>query len=240
MDVRAVDSLPAPEQGDAATVRYAVLARAPRAQAISHVAIGHQPSAISHQLTPSDQQPSPLNVTRSTSPARSRTGDRTTTTAAAGGPHRHQRAHLHRRRRASVADALPFATAACVRRRAPARWRCAAATRVIDLDGRTVIPGMVDAHGHLLGLGLRRSAPSTSPARASTTRSIARVAAAREGAAPGTWILGRGWDQNDWGDTRFPTHEALPRAVPDHPVYLDARRRPRRLGERRGACVPPA
>ena len=36
----------------------------------------------------------------------------------------------------------------------------------------------------------------------------------------GTWIIGRGWDQNDWGDTRFPSHEALSRAVPDHPVYL--------------------
>jgi predicted amidohydrolase YtcJ len=45
------------------------------------------------------------------------------------------------------------------------------------------------------------------------------VARAREVPA-GTWILGRGWDQNDWGDTRFPSHDALSRAVPDHPVYL--------------------
>ena len=37
----------------------------------------------------------------------------------------------------------------------------------------------------------------------------------------GTWIIGRGWDQNDWGDTRFPTHDALSRAVPNNPVLLE-------------------
>src|SRR5215210_3031200 len=36
----------------------------------------------------------------------------------------------------------------------------------------------------------------------------------------GAWILGRGWDQNKWGDTRFPTHEALTRATPNNPVVL--------------------
>jgi predicted amidohydrolase YtcJ len=36
----------------------------------------------------------------------------------------------------------------------------------------------------------------------------------------GQWVLGRGWDQNDWGDTRFPTHDKLSAAVPDHPVYV--------------------
>jgi predicted amidohydrolase YtcJ len=49
---------------------------------------------------------------------------------------------------------------------------------------------------------------------------IARVRAQAARTPPGEWIRGRGWDQNDWADTRFPTHEALSRAVPEHPVYL--------------------
>jgi len=49
---------------------------------------------------------------------------------------------------------------------------------------------------------------------------IQRVVARVRDAAAGEWIVGRGWDQNAWPDTRFPTEEALSRAVPDHPVVL--------------------
>lgn len=92
-------------------------------------------------------------------------------------------------------------------------------TRVIDLDGRTIIPGMVDAHAHLLGLGMAlRTVDLTGTT--SYDEVIARVTARAREVPAGTWILGRGWDQNDWGDTRFPSHEALSRAVPQHPVYL--------------------
>jgi hypothetical protein len=95
-----------------------------------------------------------------------------------------------------------------------------AGTRVVDLGGRTVIPGMVDAHGHLLGLGLAlRNVDLTGTA--SYDEVIARVVARARTVPKGTWIVGRGWDQNDWGDTRFPSHEALSRAVPDHPVWLE-------------------
>jgi hypothetical protein len=93
------------------------------------------------------------------------------------------------------------------------------ATRVVDLGGRTVLPGMVDAHGHLLGLGLGLRDVDLVGTR-SYDDVVARVAARARQVPRGTWILGRGWDQNDWGDTRFPTHEALSRAVPDHPVLL--------------------
>ena len=94
-----------------------------------------------------------------------------------------------------------------------------ARTRVLDLDGRTVIPGMVDAHAHLLGLG--QSLRSVDLVGTSSyDEVIARVVARAREVPAGTWITGRGWDQNDWGDTRFPTHEALSRAVPDHPVFL--------------------
>jgi predicted amidohydrolase YtcJ len=94
-----------------------------------------------------------------------------------------------------------------------------AATRVLDLGGRTVIPGMVDAHAHLLGLGEALRIVNLFGAK-SYDEVIARVVARAKGVPPGQWILGRGWDQNQWGDTRFPTHEALSRALPNNPVYL--------------------
>jgi predicted amidohydrolase YtcJ len=92
-------------------------------------------------------------------------------------------------------------------------------TQVLDLNGRTVIPGMIDAHVHLLNLGnsLRNV---DLVGTTSYDEVVARVAARAKETPAGTWILGRGWDQNDWGDTRFPTHDALSRAVPNHPVVL--------------------
>jgi predicted amidohydrolase YtcJ len=94
-----------------------------------------------------------------------------------------------------------------------------AATRVVDLAGRTVIPGMVDAHAHLLGLGQALRNVNLVGAR-SYEEVIARVVERAKGVPAGQWILGRGWDQNDWGDSRFPTHEALSRALPNNPVWL--------------------
>lgn len=92
-------------------------------------------------------------------------------------------------------------------------------TRVLDLGGKTVIPGMVDAHAHFLGLGEALANVDLTGTR-SYEEVVQRVAAAARTAPAGSWIVGRGWDQNDWGNTAFPTHEALSRAVPDHPVYL--------------------
>ncbi|HEY0972293.1 MAG TPA: amidohydrolase [Gemmatimonadales bacterium] len=92
-------------------------------------------------------------------------------------------------------------------------------TRVVELDGRTVIPGMTDAHAHFLGLGELLRDVNLVGTR-SYDEVIARVVERARATPKGEWILGRGWDQNDWGNTAFPTHEALSRAVPDHPVYL--------------------
>jgi predicted amidohydrolase YtcJ len=111
------------------------------------------------------------------------------------------------------------------------------ATRVVDLGGRTVLPGLVDAHGHLLGLGLGLRDVDLVGTR-SYDEVVARVAARARQVPRGTWILGRGWDQNDWGDTRFPTHEALSRAVPDHPVLLQRVDGTRR-SPTRPRCAPP-
>ena len=95
-----------------------------------------------------------------------------------------------------------------------------AATRVVDLQGRTVIPGMVDAHGHVGGLGDALHIVDLT-GTSSYDQVVARVAERARTMPKGQWVLGRGWDQNDWGDTRFPTHDKLTAAVPDHPVYLE-------------------
>ena len=92
-------------------------------------------------------------------------------------------------------------------------------TRVLDLPGRTIIPGIVDAHAHLVGLGSALRTVDLVGTR-SLDEVIARVVARARELRPGEWIRGRGWNQNEWADTRFPTHEALSRAVPDQPVVL--------------------
>ena len=93
-------------------------------------------------------------------------------------------------------------------------------TRMLDAHGQTIVPGLVDAHGHLMGLGQALRTVDL-VGTASYDDVVARVAARAKQVPAGTWILGRGWDQNDWGDTRFPTHDALSRAVPNHPVLLE-------------------
>jgi len=92
-------------------------------------------------------------------------------------------------------------------------------TERLDLAGKTVIAGMVDAHAHLLGLGQALRTVDLVGTR-SYDEVIARVVERAKTARPGEWIRGRGWDQNDWADTRFPTHAALSRSVPNNPVYL--------------------
>jgi predicted amidohydrolase YtcJ len=92
-------------------------------------------------------------------------------------------------------------------------------TQVVDAGGRTVIPGMTDAHAHVAGLGQAvRTVNLTGTT--SFAEVIARVVERARTTPRGEWVTGRGWDQNDWAVTTFPLHEALSRAVPDHPVYL--------------------
>ena len=93
------------------------------------------------------------------------------------------------------------------------------ATTMVDAGGRTIIPGMTDAHAHLYQLGgVLRQVDLTG------TRSydevVARVVAKAATLPKGTPVIGRGWDQNDWSDTRLPTNTGLTAATPDHPVVL--------------------
>jgi predicted amidohydrolase YtcJ len=94
------------------------------------------------------------------------------------------------------------------------------ATRVLDVHGAAVYPGFIDAHAHLLGLGLALRNVDLVGSK-SLTEVVARVSARAKGVGAGKWIIGNGWDQNRWSDKRFPTHNALSRAIPDHPVVLD-------------------
>lgn len=127
----------------------------------------------------------------------------------------------------TVDDAHPFVSALAVRQgkvqfvgsvREALHLR-GPSTRVLDAAGRTVVPGIVDAHAHLFGLGEFLRDLDLTDTRA-FDEIVSRVAARTKDAPAGRWIVGRGWDQNKWGDTRFPTHEALSRVSPNNPVVL--------------------
>ncbi|TKD01858.1 amidohydrolase [Polyangium fumosum] len=92
-------------------------------------------------------------------------------------------------------------------------------TRVERLAGRAVIPGLVDGHCHLHGLGA--ALESLDVRGEKSPEDVARlVAAEAKGRAPGEWITGRGWDQNLFTPAAFPTHAPLDAAVPGRPVAL--------------------
>ena len=98
-----------------------------------------------------------------------------------------------------------------------ARWPDA--TR-LDLGSATVIPGLIDAHGHVAGLGLSRMRVELEGTR-DKAEVLARLRAFADSLQPGDWLLGRGWDQNDWPEQVFPTAADLDAAFPDRPVWLE-------------------
>lgn len=95
------------------------------------------------------------------------------------------------------------------------------ADRVVDLGGRTVLPGFNDAHNHMLGYGLALDdvALSTPPVHsvADVCRAIAERAAVTP---PGEWIQGRNYDQNKLAERRHPTAAELDAVAPHHRVWL--------------------
>ncbi len=91
-------------------------------------------------------------------------------------------------------------------------------TRWIDLEGKTMLPGLVDAHGHLMSLG-RSLAQLQLEGTTSPAQVREMVLEAAKHAPAGSWIQGRGWDQNDWDLREFPTWRDL-EGIEDHAVYL--------------------
>ncbi len=89
----------------------------------------------------------------------------------------------------------------------------------IDAAGRTVIPGLIDAHAHIENLGeFLRTIDLVDTESPKEVADLVRDAAGST--EPGEWILGRGWDQNDWEVKEFPERGILDEVAPDHPVYL--------------------
>jgi predicted amidohydrolase YtcJ len=88
-----------------------------------------------------------------------------------------------------------------------------------DLEGATVIPGLIDAHAHLWGLAqsLLRADLVGAGSRAEV---LERLRAFAKDLPQDAWLLGRGWDQNDWPDATFPTRQDLDAAFPDRAVWL--------------------
>jgi predicted amidohydrolase YtcJ len=101
-----------------------------------------------------------------------------------------------------------------------------ARTRVVDLRGKTVVPGFADSHAHLLGIGFGRLDVNLKGTK-SWAEVVDRVAAAVKQRRPGEWIRGAGWHEGKWdapapGAVRgFPTHAALSAVSPDNPVVLE-------------------
>ncbi len=93
-------------------------------------------------------------------------------------------------------------------------------TEVVDLRGRTVIPGIVDSHNHVSTAGAMMAGVMLFDAR-SFDDMRAKVVALAATKAPGSWIEGGGWIESQFAEDRMPTRWDLDPVSPDHPVVLD-------------------
>jgi predicted amidohydrolase YtcJ len=95
-------------------------------------------------------------------------------------------------------------------------------TKVIDLQGKTVIPGLTDCHIHFVAYALRAQEVDLDDA-ASLKEVLRRVVARGEITKPGKWIVGGGWDKNRWTLGRTPNREDLDAVVANNPVALESK-----------------
>ena len=94
------------------------------------------------------------------------------------------------------------------------------ATEKLDAEGKFIYPGFIDAHAHFVGYGM-----SLQRVDLTGTKSWDEVIRKceiffKENLSGNDWIVGRGWDQNDWEDKNFPTKELLDLRFPNNPVLL--------------------
>jgi predicted amidohydrolase YtcJ len=96
-----------------------------------------------------------------------------------------------------------------------------AETRMIDLDGRTVIPGLIDSHIHAIRAGLTYGVELDWTEVASLEEGLEMIHDAVHGASEDSWVLiAGGWHENQFPERRGPTPEELAKIAPDHPVYV--------------------
>ena len=92
-------------------------------------------------------------------------------------------------------------------------------TYKLDGKGQFLIPGMIDSHGHVMGLGFGALTLDLTDTR-SLAEALAKIAAYAQAHPERPWILGRGWNQELWPEKRFPTAAELDAVVGDRPVWL--------------------
>ena len=98
-------------------------------------------------------------------------------------------------------------------------------TEVVELEGRFVMPGFIEGHGHFMGLGRAKQILDLSTVR-NWEEIVSMVAAAADKAQPGEWIFGRGWHQDKWDSVPedavdgVPRNDSLSEVSPDNPVLL--------------------
>lgn len=98
-------------------------------------------------------------------------------------------------------------------------------TEVIDLQGKTMTPGIIESHAHLMGIGYNKLEIDLMGVK-TYEELIQKVGEAAATAKPGDWITGRGWHQDKWLKMPektvkgFQTHDALSAVSPNNPVYL--------------------
>jgi predicted amidohydrolase YtcJ len=93
-------------------------------------------------------------------------------------------------------------------------------TRVVDLAGATVIPGLVDSHTHVFGLGALLDQVNLVGVE-TEEEAVALIVERAKSVPKGGWIVGRGWDEGAWAN-RYPDKALLTAKVPDHPVFMDS------------------
>jgi predicted amidohydrolase YtcJ len=94
-----------------------------------------------------------------------------------------------------------------------------AETEVMDLAGKTVVPGLADSHAHLSGIGAREMNLNLEGA-ASLSELLEKVKERAGRSEPGEWVVGRGWIEARWDPPVFPTRWDLDKVSPQNPVWL--------------------